>query len=244
MTAPVELVRELLHYRDMRFGNYRDWGMVTAFVAGSSLALPILAPIALGGIVAYGIYAARQHFRRRQAIVGVELVPPSIPHGATVAFGIPRKFRATMASLFDDAPVLVEHAVIKNASGAVLVRRSDATPFLLEEAGGPPTLVAGVMRILPANMLVRRMRIERGDPRLARMGIPADLAIAGELEVASVVADGARLAVRGRREEEAIPELAFHRDGGRIAVMRGTIGAPVTVEDPRMVAVMLDAPRV
>ena len=30
MTAPVELVRELLHYRDMRILDPRDWGLITS----------------------------------------------------------------------------------------------------------------------------------------------------------------------------------------------------------------------
>ena len=33
MTAPVELVRELLYYRDMRMIDHRDWGLITAFLA-------------------------------------------------------------------------------------------------------------------------------------------------------------------------------------------------------------------
>ena len=59
MTAPVELVRELLYYRDMRFGDHRDWGMVTAFLAGGSLALPILAPLAIGSMIALGVHKLR-----------------------------------------------------------------------------------------------------------------------------------------------------------------------------------------
>lgn len=52
MTAPVELVRELLYYRDMQIANHRDWAMVTAFLAGSSLAIPVLAPLAIGSPIA------------------------------------------------------------------------------------------------------------------------------------------------------------------------------------------------
>ena len=40
-TAPVELVRELLYYRDMSLVGHREWGLVAAFLAGSSFALPI-----------------------------------------------------------------------------------------------------------------------------------------------------------------------------------------------------------
>ena len=74
MTAPVELVRELLYYRDMRVSiGARDWGMVTAFLAGSSLAMPILAPFAIGSIVALGIAQAPRRGSAGAAIVGVAL---------------------------------------------------------------------------------------------------------------------------------------------------------------------------
>ncbi len=51
--------------------------------------------------------------------------------------------------------------------------------------------------------------------------------------------DGGNLAVTGVIEEEATAEMAFHRDGGRIPVMRGRIGAPVLVADRRMIAAAL-----
>ena len=44
------------------------------------------------------------------------------------------------------------------------------------------------------------------------------------------------LAVTGVIEDEAVAELAFHRDGGRIPVMRGRVGAPVLVADRRLIA--------
>jgi hypothetical protein len=78
--------------------------------------------------------------------------------------------------------------------------------------------------------------VRRGDPRLEKMGVPGDFGIAGDLEIASIVADGPALAVTGVLEDEAVADLAFHRDGGRIPVMRGKIGAPVIVEDRRLVA--------
>jgi hypothetical protein len=54
-----------------------------------------------------------------------------------------------------------------------------------------------------------------------------------------VVPDGPGVAVTGLVEDEAVAELAFHRDGGRIPVMRGRLGAPVLVEDPRLIAAAL-----
>ena len=238
MTAPVELVRELLYYRDMRFNNHRDWGMLTAFLAGSSLALPILAPFAIGSMIALGVHKLRGEQRKR-TVVGVELPLAAAAPGATTLHGTARRFRGTVPSILDEAPVLLEHAVVKDRRGAVLLRRSDAAPFLLDVEGQGPVLVTGVARVTTPNVLARRLRVRRGDPRLGRMGIPLDLGLAGELEVASVAPDGTDLAVTGVIEEEAVVELAFHRDAGRIPVMRGQIGAPVLVADRRLLAAEL-----
>ena len=237
MTAPVELVRELLSYRDMRFNNHRDWGMLTAFLAGSSLALPILAPFAIGSMIALGVHTLRGA-RRARTIVGVTLPSVAPPPAATTVYGVARKFRGTVTSLVDDAQVLVEHAQIKDRKGSVLLRRSDATPFLLDRGGTNgegPVLVTGVARIATPNMLAHKSRIKRGDPRLVRMGVPLELGVSGDLEVATVGLEGAELAVTGVLEEEAIVELAFHRDTGRIPVIRGRIGAPVVISDRRLI---------
>ncbi len=238
MTAPVELVRELLYYRDMRMVSSRDWGLVTAFLAGSSLALPILAPFAVGSMIALAVHKIR-NLRKRAAIAGITLPPLTIANGATTLFGNARRFRTTVTSLVDDAPVLVEHAVVRDRRGAVLLRRTESAPFLLEIADGGPVLVTGLTRVHSPTFLHQRARVRRGDPRLEKMGVPDDLAIAGELEIASVGEQSPVLAVTGVLEEEMVPELAFHRDGGRITVMRGRIGAPVILEDRRMIAALL-----
>lgn len=235
MTAPVELVRELLYYRDMKILSHRDWGLITAFLAGSSLALPILAPFAVGSMIALAIHKLR-NMRGRHGIAGITM--PAIPPtpGATTLYGIARRFRGTVQSLIDASPVLIQHAVVKDERGAVLLRRTDAAPFLLDVEDRGPVLVTGVTRVMPASVIAQRMRVRRGDARLERMGVPADLAVAGELEVAAVVADGPHVAVTGLVEDEAVAELAFHRDGGQVPVMRGRTGAPVLVEDRRLIA--------
>jgi hypothetical protein len=236
MTAPVELVRELLYYRDMSMLDHRDWGLVTAFLAGSSIALPVLAPFAVGSILALGIHKLRAE-RVRRRIAGVSVPPFHATPGATTVYGIARRFRGTLLSLVDAArPVLVEHAAVKDRHGAILLRRTEATPFLLDVEGRGPVLVTGVTRMMAASILAQRLRVRRGDPRLEKMGVPGDFGIAGDLEIASIVADGPALAVTGVLEDEAVADLAFHRDGGRIPVMRGKIGAPVIVEDRRLVA--------
>lgn len=246
LVAPVELVRELLQYRDMNMVSGRDWAFITAMIAGGSIAFPMIAPLALGSIVALGISKLRE-LRMRRVIAGVALPPPPVQSDATMIIGMPRKFRSTVPSLVDDRPVLLEHAMVRDREGAVLIRRSAGTAFLLEPANGPPVLVTGAARlIVPAGRSESgrlhsgpglfgsaplREPVRRGDRRLARMGVPADLAITGQLEIGSLVEDQLVVAVTGVVEEESLAELAFHRDGGRVPVMRGRAGAPVIVED-------------
>jgi len=222
----------------MRLLDQRDWGLITAFLAGSSLALPILAPLAVGSMIALAIHKLR-HARRRQAIAGITIPPPIRAPDATTLHGVARRFRTTVSSLIDASPVLLEHAVIKDRRGAVLLRRTESAPFLLDTFDRGPVLVTGITRVVVTNVLARRMRVRRGDPRLEKMGVPSDLAVTGELEIASVAPDGPGLAVTGVLEDEAVAELAFHRDGGQIPVMRGRVGAPVLVEDRRMIAAAL-----
>jgi hypothetical protein len=238
-SAPLELVRELLYYRDMRLLRHRDWGLITAFLAGSSLALPILAPFAVGSGVLMGIDKLRK-LRRNNTIAGIVIPPAIAAPEATTLYGVARRFRGSVPSLVDESPVLLEHAVIRDKRGAVLLRRSEVVPFLLDIEHRGPVLVTGVARMMSStSVLAQRVRIRRGDPRLSKMGVPVDLAVIGELEVASVTADGPHVSVTGILEDESIAELAFHRDGGRIPVMRGRVGKPILVEDPRLIAAAL-----
>ncbi|MBA3540085.1 MAG: hypothetical protein H0T79_10685 [Deltaproteobacteria bacterium] len=234
MVAPVELVRELLYYRDMRFVSLRDWGLITAFLGGSSLAIPLLAPLALVSAAALAVHKLRG-LRKPQTIAGVQLPPLAMAPGASTYHGIARRFRTTVSSLRDRAPVLIEHAAIRDRRGGVLLRRTEAAPFLLE-VEDRPILITGVVRVTGA---AQSSRVRRGDPELVRMGIPPDLAIAGDLEVCSVCDGATALAVTGLVEDEAVPELAFHRDEGRIPVMRGRVGAPVLVSDARLIGAAL-----
>jgi hypothetical protein len=226
MVAPVELVRELLAYRDMKMIRGRDWGMITALIAGGSMAFPVLAPVALGSMAALAIHKLVA-LRRRAPIAGVELTVPPLAPGATSVAGIARRFRATVTSFVDGTELLAEDAVIRErAGGAVLLRRSDAAPFWLDREDGAPVLVVGPMRRMDA--VERRIQVQRGAAELARMGIPGDLAIAGALEVRAI-RDASRVAIIGRLDDETVPELAFHRDGGRVPVLRGHAGFPLFV---------------
>ena len=235
MTAPVELVRELLYYRDMKMVSGRDWSLITALFAGSSIALPVLAPVALASLTVLGVQKLRE-WRRRAAIAGIALPPPYAAPGATTLFGHARKLRSTVTSLVDGAPVLLEHAIVRDRTG-VLLRRAEAAPFLLEVEGEAPVLVTGATRVVSPSLLVHFQRVRRGDPRLRRMGVPEDLAIAGDLEIATLDERGPALAITGVVEEDAVAELAFHRDGGRVRVVHGRPGAPVVVADRRLAAI-------
>jgi hypothetical protein len=232
MIAPVELVRELLYYRDMQLVTKRDWGLITAFLAGSSLALPILMPFAVGSMVALGVAKFRE-LRRRSGIAGVTVPPQPPAPGATTIFGIARKLHSTVSG-----EILLEHTSVSDRHGAVLVRRTESQPFLLDADGGP-ILVAGPARLVRPSFIAERARVRRDDPRLRKMGVPVELDIAGELEVAHVTDGADMLAVTGVLAEETLAEMAFHRDGGRMQVMRGVAGAPLLVEDRRLLAVAL-----
>lgn len=241
MVAPVELVRELLYYRDMKMVSGRDWAFITAMIAGASIAFPILAPVALGSMAVLGVRKIGE-LRQRRMIAGVAVPPPEIADRAQTVIGTPRKFRSTQPSLVGEAHVLAEHAVVRDKAGGVLIRSSVASPFFIERHDDSPVLVTGAMRIMSPGLFgVRpvRERIARGDPRLRRMGVPPDLSISGELLVSSFADGDLAIAVTGIVEQEAVVDLAFHRDGGQIPVMRGTAGAPVIVEDRRLRAAAL-----
>jgi len=241
MVAPVELVRELLHYRDMKMVSGRDWAFITAMIAGGSIVWPVLAPFALGSMFVLGISKMREVLMRR-VIAGVELPVVRPATGAKTVVGIPRKFRGTLPSLVDNAPILVEHAVVRDREGGVLIRRSSATTFLLERHDDTPVLVMGAARLVATGLFGKRPlreQVLRGDERLARMGVPADLAINGELQVSSLGEADLTVSVTGMLDEEAVADFAFHRDGGRVPVMRGQPGAPVIIEDRRLLAAAL-----
>ncbi len=241
MVAPVELVRELLRYRDMKMSSGRDWAFITALIAGGSIAFPMLAPFALGSMSVLGFTKLRE-LRRRRAIAGVEMPPPRVDANARTELGIARKFRGLVGSIVGDREVLLEHAVVTDPEGGVLIRRSTCTSFLLDRGDTGPLLVTGAQRLVAPGLFGTAPTLEsivRTDPRLRRMGIPADFAIAGTLAVSSLVESELSISVTGVVEDEAVADLAFHRDGGRIAVMRGRAGAPVLVEDRRLIGAAL-----
>jgi hypothetical protein len=241
MVAPVDLVRELLRYRDMKMSSGRDWAFITALIAGGSIAFPMLAPFALGSMSVLGFTKIRE-LRRRRAIAGIDMPPTRAAPGARTEIGIARKFRGLVGSIVGDREVLLEHAIVTDREGGVLIRRSTSTTFLLDRGEAGPLLITGAQRLVAPGLFgaaPTREQVTRSDPRLRRMGVPADLAIAGTLAVSALVESELAIAVTGVVGEESVAELAFHRDGGRIPVMRGLAGAPVLVEDRRLVGVAL-----
>jgi hypothetical protein len=237
MVAPVDLVRELLRYRDMKMTSGRDWAFITAMIAGGSIAFPMLAPFALGSMTVLGVTKLRE-LRRRRAIAGIEMPPARAAPEARTEVGVARKFRALVGSIVGDREVLLEHAVVTDREGDVLIRRSTSASFLLDRGEAGPLLVTGALRLVAPGLFgtaPTREPITRTDPRLRRMGVPSDLAIAGTLAVSTLVESELAIAVTGVIAEESVAELAFHRDGGIIPVMRGRAGAPVLVEDRRLV---------
>src|SRR4051812_17857011 len=95
MVGPLDLVRELLYYRDMQMVSGRDWGLLAALLGGGTLAMPMLAPFALGSIVALAVTKVRE-LRRRRQIAGVPMSPVVTTPGATTLIGVPHRYRSTV----------------------------------------------------------------------------------------------------------------------------------------------------
>lgn len=243
MVAPIDLIRDLLGYRDLRLAAERDLGLVTALLAGGSLAVPILAPFALASL---GALLLRVPIRRRREralaerhVAAVALPPALPPPQAVTIIGAVRPFRAaTMPSLVDGMRVVAEEVSIARGDPRfglqVLMRRSRAVPFLVDPAAGGPILVRGVIRVIeripPWVKSLRFGDVRRGDALLSRMGVPADMRIDGHLHGDRVFAtQHHEVEVTGCIVEEPIPEFAFHRDPGVTRVMRGEHGRPVLV---------------
>jgi len=242
MVAPMELVRDLLGYRDMRLAAERDLSLITALLAGGAFALPILLPFA---IVSVGALLVRVPLRRRREraiaerhVAAVTLPPPRPAPQAVTMIGAVRAFRSSLASIVDGTRVLAEEISIALGDPRfgleVLMRRSRHVPFLVQPAAGGPILIEGEVRILeripPGIRTVRYGAVRRGDPLLDRMGIPPDMRIAGDLHCGRVIATQEHeVEVTGCIVEEPIPEFAFHRDPGVTRIMRGEPGRPVLV---------------
>jgi hypothetical protein len=244
MVAPLPLIRDLLRYRDMSLAAERDLGLVTALLAGGSIAVPILMPFALASLAAL---AVRVPLRRRRArrLANQDVSPvapaPALPApGAVTRVGIARPlYGCAIPSLVDERPMLVEDVALAStgALGGMLFRASRSAPFLLETSGPDldrdrAIVITGVVRWVPnvPTAEIRRRAVHRGDPLLARLGLPDDLRLDAELAVDGLAPESATsIEVNGVITEERVPELAMYREGAAVMVMRGEPGRPVLV---------------
>jgi len=242
MVAPIDLIRDLLGYRDMRLEAERDLGFITALLTGGAFAMPILLPFAL---ISVGALLVRVPLRRRRAreiaerhVAAVTVPPPQPAPQSVTMIGAVRPFRSTLASIVDGTRIVAEEVSIALGDVRfglqVLMRRSRAVPFLVQPAAGAPILIDGDVRLLervpPWLRTVSYGSVRRGDPLLDRMGVPLDMRIEGQLHGGRIgAAQELEVEVTGCIVEEPVPEFAFHRDPGVIRVMRGDPGRPVLI---------------
>jgi hypothetical protein len=230
--APAELVRDLLAYRDLSLTAERDLGMITALLAGGSIAMPILFPFAL---VSFGALAARLPVRRLRAraraerrVEPIRLPPPVAPGRSVAVAGVVRRFRGeTIRSRWDGADVIAEEIAIE-VDGGVIVRHAMAAPFFVE--GAERVLVRGDVRlaVAPAWTIGGR-EVRAGDPLPYELGLPRDLRVRGTARRTRIADDDGDVIAIGPETVEALPEHAALRDGGRTRVLVGERGAPVLI---------------
>src|SRR5688572_6692553 len=110
MVAPIPLIRDLLRYRDMSLATERDLGLITALIAGGSVMVPLLAPLALASLSALLIRR-----RRRARLAGDQDVSPVLPAvaapapGAITRSGLVRPlYGCVIGSILDSRPMVVE----------------------------------------------------------------------------------------------------------------------------------------
>lgn len=233
--APADLVRELLVYRDLSLAAERDLGLITALLAGGSIAMPILFPFALFSL---GALAVRAPFRRLRARAQAEhrvepiRLPPPVAAARSVAVeGAPRRFRnGTVRSRWDGADVLAEEIAIETADG-VIVRHASAAPFFVD-AGGERVLVRGHVRLsVAAAWTIGGRAIDPTDALPYELGLPHDLRVRGVARRTRLV-EGARVIAIGPQSFEALPEHAALRSAGVTRVLVGEAGAPVLIATP------------
>ncbi len=189
--------------------------------AGAIFWVPAI-PIILGaGATGIGVSIYRN---RAVPIADVELFPVTTAKDAVEIQGIARKLAEHATSAIDGSPVLVEQAVVYRPKHGVMVRRTASVPFLVE-TDGDRYVVAGVVRVTSEP---QRGKLKKGDPAVRALGIPPNLPVAGQLATATV-REGDPVRVTGAIAVEMVPELAFHRDGGEVNVMRGIAGAVVAI---------------
>jgi hypothetical protein len=236
--APADLVRDLLAYRDLSLAAERDLGLITALLAGGSIAIPILFPFML---VSLGALVVRVPMRRLRArahaehrVEPIRVPPPMAAARAIVIAGEVRRFRGgTVQSRWDGAPVIAEEISIESGDG-VIVRHAAAAPFFVD-ADGERVLVRGHVRLIAEpSWTVGGRKIRAGDALPYDLGLPRDLRVRGVARRTRLIetAVASSVIAIGVESFEALPEHASLRDGGQTRVLVGEPGTPVLIACP------------
>ena len=190
-------------------------------IAGAALWWPAIPMILGAGVGGIGIAMWKA---RDVDIAPVDLWPVATPSDAVVKTGTVHRLADTVKSAVDGKSVLVEECVIrKSRGGSVLVRRTAAAPFVVD-VEGERLVIAGTMR-MTSTFNWRKLETEIA----MALGVPENVPIRGVIEHARLQ-DGDRVRLTGLTTREIRPELAFHRDAGEVAAMRGVANAVVAIE--------------
>jgi hypothetical protein len=229
--GPMEGLRELMSYRDMKLVAERDMWMISALLAGGSIVMPFLLPFSIVTLGAAGLQARRQRrARNEQPIAAIADVRLAVAPGAIVARGTVHSLRAPVRCAWDGVSCVAAELGVRWVGGLFL-RATAVAPFVVAAPDGD-IVVDGVVRMVPPMIVyraARRPETTGAHPMLAALGVPASWHLAGILHV-DLVAQGATVTVTGPVAHEPVPALATYRDGGIARVMRGTTSAPVMLE--------------
>jgi len=235
--STVEASSELLRYRDPGDITRRKVEL-KATVAGVGVAtatslagLALLGPIGWAAlpIIAYGSMIgtsaiASLRARKYRAIVAIDVSDPAVGAVAVERTGVARPLTGPLTSRIDDAPILVEHIVIRSGS-SILLRSVRATAMVVE-AEPDAIAVTGEVRLATAPTTTKRRAT---DPLFGRLGIPAGLLPGKVVVEVRTVRPGDSIVARGVLEDATLQELAFHRAGGQAQAMTGRRGSLVVI---------------
>lgn len=231
MVGPMESLRELMSYRDMKLVAERDMWLISALLAGGSIVMPFLFPFSIVTLGAAAVQARRQRRARdEQPIAAIAETRLPVAPGAVTVSGVVHPLHAPARRAWDGGSTVAAELGVRWVGGLFL-RATAIAPFVVGAPGGD-IVVTGVVRFAPPMIMYRIAgppETTGAAPELAALGVPASWRLAGVLHV-SDVAPGATVRVTGSVVEEPVPALASYRDGGVARVMRGTPDAPVLLE--------------
>jgi hypothetical protein len=231
MVGPMEGLRELLSYRDMKLVAERDMWLISALLAGGSIVMPFLVPFSLLTLGAAAMQARRQR-RARDTLPIAAIADTRVPvsPGAVTVSGVVHPLHAPARRAWDGGSSVAAELSVRWVGGLFL-RATAIAPFVVAASGGD-VVVTGVVRFAPPMVMYRIAgppETTGADPGLAALGVPAGWRLAGILHVDDVAA-GTTVRVTGPITDEPVPALASYRDGGVARVMRGSVAAPVLLE--------------